>query len=181
MALPFEAKKAFAQGGKGGGKKGGKPFPPTKKPKGKRPEEEDEDLDDEEPLTDEPDDIDDEGDDDVVDEGDDDEPEPDDDPKEEGSEDAFDISKLTADVEQLEKIVEDIEGDLDGEDVDPDVVAKVKGSLGRLPKGSRKLIRELKDKDFDEVEELVSQVAADGSVADEGRFAAWLYQAAQVA
>lgn len=175
MALSLKEKKAFGKGKKNLPEKKG---PPEKKLKGHRPEEEDdEDLEDE---TDEDESKQPDGDDE--DAGDEDpEEEDDEEPEEDGSEDAFDVSKLAADAEQIESIIDDIDGDLEGEDLDPKVAAAVKGSLGRLPRGARKLIREIKDKDFEEVEELVSQVAEDGSIGDEGRFAAWLYAAAQVA
>jgi hypothetical protein len=97
------------------------------------------------------------------------------------SQETFEISKLAADAAQIETIIEEIDADLDGEEVDEKVKAKVKGSLGRLPKGARKLIRQLKSKDFGEIEELVEELADDGTIKDSGRFAAWLYCAAQEA
>jgi hypothetical protein len=99
----------------------------------------------------------------------------------EQSEETFEISKLAADAPQIETIIEEIDADLDGEEIDEKGKAKVKGSLGRLPKGARKLIRQLKPKDFGEIEELVEGLADDGTIKDSGRFASWLYCAAQEA
>jgi hypothetical protein len=167
MALPIKQLKAFAKGPK----------------KGRRPEDEDDEKDDDEDEKKEEETAsgagegDDDAGDDVGDAGDEGDDEEGDDVEESG--DTFAISKLSADAEEIEKIVEEIDADLDGEECDEKAKAKVKGSLGRLPKGARKLIRGLKDKDFPEIEEIVDQLADDGTIKDSGRFASWLYCAAQ--
>lgn len=174
MPLPLKQLKAFAK---------------QPKKKGFRPDEEEEDDKDKEDEEDEDlsasGDGDDEGDEDEGggdegadegDEGGEGEGEGDD-----QSEETFEVSKLAADAPQIETIIEEIDADLDGEEVDEKGKAKVKGSLGRLPKGARKLIRQLKSKDFGEIEELVEGLADDGTIKDSGRFASWLYCAAQEA
>ena len=173
MPLPLKQLKAFAKKPK---KKG--------RPEDEEEDEKEEDDDEASAAGGDSDDSEDEGDEDEGDEGADEEDDDDGEGEGEGddqSAEIFEISKLAADAPQIETIIEEIDADLDGEEVDEKGKAKVKGSLGRLPKGARKLIRQLKSKDFGEIEELVEGLADDGTIKDSGRFASWLYCAAQEA
>jgi hypothetical protein len=175
MPLPLKQLKAFAKKPK---KKG--------RPEDEEEDEKEEDDDEASAAGGDSDDSGDEGDEDEGDEGadEDDDGEGEGEGEDEGddqSAETFEISKLAADAPQIETIIEEIDADLDGEEVDEKGKAKVKGSLGRLPKGARKLIRQLKSKDFGEIEELVEGLADDGTIKDSGRFASWLYCAAQEA
>ncbi len=184
MPLPLKQFKAFAKGKE-------KNKGPSKK--GRRPEEEDEEEEEEgeeheAAETEEEEAAEHAGDDHHEEEEEDDGDEEDgdeegDDEEGGGEEDAGAeteaIAKITDDAAKLEEIVSKIDGDLDSEELDPDVERKVKGSLGRLPGGVRKALRALKEKTRDEMIEIAEEL--DGAVSDVERFGCWMFHAAQEA